>query len=187
MFCAFVLYCTGSGRTLATRLSVSAGAIAAACLLLAAASAFTIPFAGSAACNVGTVLLIAAGFLLCAKQREKHVSILLAFLSGILAWFLLRIFPSFFEPAFLLALPAVILSQLLPSGIRQKMLCVVLSPLFFGLTAALEDWYLFDKIFFSFGNAMQFNTQVVSLFLLVALSGMQKWKPKKVFDMQKEY
>ncbi len=187
LLCMFIMYCTGSGKAFAAQLFAESGWIAATCLLLSALSSFDVRILPVISCNFSSVLLLTICILLCGLQGEVHVSILLAFLSGILGWFLLRLFPDFFEPAVLIALPAVVLSQLLPTGMRHKLLCVSAAPIFFGLTASLEDWYLFDKIEIFLGNTMQHNAQIFGAVMLLGTAGMRLHRTKKAFDAQKEY
>ena len=187
LLCTFCLCCTGLANRFSAKLRLPAGRIAAGSLLLAAASVFDIPLASRLSVNVASMLCVAIFFLLCRKQRGTSLAVPLAFLCGVLAWLAQRIVPGFPEPGLIVAMPAVLLSALFPLNARQRCLCLSLAPLFFGLTNALEEWYLFDVASFYLGSAAQLNMQIIGIFLLGILSSMAPDKMKKHFDMQKEY
>lgn len=187
LLCVFIACCTGLLSKVAASLRVQAGQIAAVSLLLAALSAFDIAIAGRLTVNVASLLCVTLAYVLCRKQREIYIGVLLAFLSGIIAWFLQRTLHGFPEPSILTALPVALLSHALPIGARKRCLCLTLSPIFFGLANTLEEWYFFDVASFSIGNALQLNAQIMSLVLSGVLSVIIPWKGKKNFVVQKEY
>lgn len=187
LLCVFILCCTGFVRGFAKRIRVPRGQIAALCLLAAALSSFDVSIAPRLTCNVAFLLIAAASLALCIHGQDALVAALLALLCGILGWFMQRLFPTFVEPGLMLALPSVLLSIVLPLEPRQKMLCQALSPLFYGLTTTLEEWYLFDIATFSIGNAQQLDAQVLGMALLGTLAGIPLGSMKKTPDVQNEY
>lgn len=183
----FVLCCTGSCNGICKRLAIPVGSVAAASLLCAALSCFTLPVGSVFSVQPACVLPVAAALLLCRGQRETPVSVLLAFFCGISGWLMQRAYPDFFEIALLTALPAAVLGRILPLPARQGLLCTLLAPFFYGLVAAVESWYLFDGAVLSCGSAQQLDMQICGAFAFSLLTGVRMNKLKKCEAVQKEY
>lgn len=187
LLCAFVLCCTGSMQRVCARLHISTGTLAAVSLLCAAASGFELQIGPGLRLHAASCILILFALLLCRGHKEAYIAVFPAFLSGILAWFLQRRAPDFFEPALLLSLPSAALSLLLPLGARERLLCQTLSPIFFGFTTTLGNWYLFDYVSVSVGDATQLDMQICGLLLVCLAMSVPIGDVKKTYAAQKEY
>ncbi len=183
---AFILCCTGAAERTSRRLGVCAGSLAALSLLTAALSATDISVSEHIRIQPAVMLLVLFGALLCKRKRAWLHAVLLAFACSVAAWVLQCAFPSFYEPGLLFSLPAALIGRFFLRGRRQGLLCVLLTPLLFGLIVTVEDWYLFDFVELSLGNALQLDMQVGGATLYALLMYVQKRAVARQPTAQKE-
>lgn len=98
----------------------------------------------------------------------------LSFACGLAAWAIHALFPMLYEPGVLMCLFAVLAAGLLPLTARKGLLCTQLAPLFYGLIASVEDWYLFDFLHICIGNAVQLDMQLCGIVLFSVLLSLPK-------------
>lgn len=171
---AFLLCCTGAAERTCRRLGVCTGSVAALSLLTAALGATDIVISEHVSIQPAVMLLAVCGALLCKRKRMWLHAVLLASACGVAAWVLKCAFPTFYEPGVLFALPAALTGRFFLRGRRQGLLCVLLAPLFLGFIVTVEDWYLFDYVELSLGNALQLDMQVGGATLYALLMAVQK-------------
>ena len=187
LLAVFILCCTGAADGVCRTLRIRKGGVAALSLLCAALSAFSLTVVRGVSVQPACALLAALGLLFCLRRPETALTVPLAFLCGIFGWLLQRTFPAFFDAALLAALPAALLGRILPIPARQGLLCTLLAPLFFGVVAAIEHWYLFDVFTIFIGDAMQLDMQMCGAFAFGLLCAIRVNKLKKCEVGQKEY
>ena len=111
---------------------------------------------------------------------------------SVAAWALRRAFPEFPEPGALLALPAALVGRFFIRNRRGGLLCVLLTPLVYGLIVTFEDWYLFDFVAFAIGGALQLDMQIcgAALYALLLLPSQKAVRRERVqtarTELQKE-
>ncbi len=166
--CLFVLCCAGVMRRTCARLKIAPGSLAAASLMLLAASRFSLTLFSSPF-GIAVLLTVLTAAALAVRTPHAGFCIPAAMASGLLSWLLCAAFPSAYEPGALIALPAALLAWLLFGSPRLGLLVAVLAPLCHGAIVAIEDWYLFDAALLSVGDPARLDAQICAAALLALL------------------
>lgn len=168
LFCAFMLCCTGVLRRTCKRLGIAPGSLAAASVLLLAASQFSIKLP-AAPLDIAALLALAAAVALAIRTPRAGFCVPAAMIAGLFSWLLCTAFPSAYEPGALIALPVALMAWGLFRSPRLGLLTAMLAPLCYGAIVAIEDWYLFDSALLSVGDPTRFDAQICSAALLTLL------------------